>query len=851
MSATLWRASLRYLFRYPWLFALSVLGIALGVGVVVSVDLANMSARRAFTLSAESITGRATHHVIGGSKGIPESLYKKIRVEAAIRDSAPIVEGYASAIGHGDRAFTLLGVDPFAEYPFRPYLQGMGEGDGDLLPQFLTRPRAVILSEGTAREMNLKTGDRLVISARGFTTELEIIAILRAGDKAGARRLDDLLITDIATAQEILSLEGTLSRVDLIVPEGRERESILAELNALLPPGAEIVRAGLRTRSFEQLTRAFNLNLTALSLLALLVGMFLIYNTVTFTVLRRRGMIGTLRTLGVTRREVFTLILGEALLTGILGTGIGLAIGVIMGKGLLFFVTRTINDLYFVVTVRQVEIEYLSLAKGFAIGLAATLLSTLLPAREATTSPPGVVLARSSIESRVRRSLPRLSLLGLFFLLLGAGLLNVPGEGIVIAHAAFFSIIIGFAFLTPACTVAVLGLVGPLMRSVFGIIGAMAARSVSGALSRTSVAIAALMVAVSATVGVGIMVESFRETFIEWLEVSLQSDIHVSPARRDSRYHHFTLPRRFIERVAETPGVEAVNRYRVIRVESSEGLTYVAVLDVKVQGFRGLRFKEGEAGVAWRDFQENGAVILSEPYAYRHGLHVGSLVNLKTDVGRRDFPVAGVIYDYTSDQGAVVISRKSFEKHWNDRGVTSLGVFAAAGTDLDSLTEALRGLDTGGQEVVIRPHWVLKRESLEVFDRTFVITAVLRLLAVIVAFVGVVSALMALQIARGREFGILRACGLTPRQGWGLILCETGLIGGIAGLLSIPVGLVQALIMVYVINVRSFGWTFKMVIDPGILLQALLLALGAALVSGIYPAVRIGRMRPVSVLREE
>jgi putative ABC transport system permease protein len=272
---------------------------------------------------------------------------------------------------------------------------------------------------------------------------------------------------------------------------------------------------------------------------------------------------------------------------------------------------------------------------------------------------------------------------------------------------------------------------------------------------------------------------------------------------------------------------------------------------VKAEGFRGFRFKEGEAGAAWRGFQEKGAVILSEPYAYRHGLHAGSSVSLKTDAGRRDFPVAGVIYDYTSDQGAVLISRGWFEKFWRDRGVTSLGVFASAGTDLDSLTETLRGLDTGGQEVLIRPHWVLKRESLEVFDRTFVITAVLRILAVIVAFVGVVSALMALQIARGREFGILRACGLTPRQGWGLIVCESALMGGMAGILSIPVGLVQALIMVYVINVRSFGWTFKMVIDPGILLQALLLALGAALVSGIYPAMRIGKMRPVSVLREE
>jgi putative ABC transport system permease protein len=221
MSGTLWRATLRYLFRYPWLFALSVLGIALGVGVVVSVDLANTSARHAFTLSAESITGRATHHIIGGSRGIPESLYAKVRLDAAIRQSAPIVEGYASAPEADNRTFTLLGVDPFAEFPFRPYLRDMGEGDGEFLPLLLTRPRTVVLSEETAGGMDLKAGDRLVISSRGFTTELEIIALLRAKDSAARRTLDTLLITDIATAQEILNVEGALSRIDLILPAGR------------------------------------------------------------------------------------------------------------------------------------------------------------------------------------------------------------------------------------------------------------------------------------------------------------------------------------------------------------------------------------------------------------------------------------------------------------------------------------------------------------------------------------------------------------------------------------------------------------------------------------------------------
>jgi putative ABC transport system permease protein len=310
-----------------------------------------------------------------------------------------------------------------------------------------------------------------------------------------------------------------------------------------------------------------------------------------------------------------------------------------------------------------------------------------------------------------------------------------------------------------------------------------------------------------------------------------------------------TLDADLVRRLAETPGVAGASTSRGASVPGPSGPARVVALGLEAGRPPGFKFREGRPDLVWPAFAA-GAVIVSEPYAYRQGVGAGGVVRLRTDRGERDFPVAGVFYDYGSSAGAIVMSRRTYEQFWADRGVSALALYAASGENVERLMAALRER-TGGRDVIIRSNRALRDASLEIFDRTFAITAVLRLLITAVAFVGVLSALMALQLERGREHGVLRALGLTPRQLWGLVTAQTGLMGLVAGLLAVPVGIVLAAVLVFVINRRSFGWTMPIDVAPRVLAEGVLLAVTAALLAGIYPARRMAAAAPADALREE
>lgn len=857
MTALLGRASLRALSRHPWQIVLALIGVALGVAVVVAIDLANQSARRSFTLSTNSVVGRATHQIVGGPNGLSEDVYADLRV-AGVRAIAPVVESHVA--DSSGRVFHLLGVDPFAEAPFRPYVTRLGAGARTDIAAFLTTPATGLIAAVTARTLGLGVGDTLRVRAGTRLHAVTLVGLLQPdahGGTAGPGTLDHLLVTDVATAQEVLGFTDRLSRIDVRVPEGSAGERLLAAIDARLPAGAEVLRASRRSHALEQMTRAFHLNLTALSLLALIVGVFLIYNTLTFSIVQRRQLIGLLRVQGVTRGQVFALVLCEAAALGTVGTLLGIALGVVLGHGLVQLVTRTISDLYYVLAVRELSVTPGVLVKGILLGVGASLLAALPPAREATATPPRVTLARSTLEQRARRGAPRAAAYGVLALAIGLGGLWLSGPHLVPTFGSLFGVLLGCVLLTPLATVGCMRLVQPGLAAWGGLPIRLGGLGVVTALSRTAVAVAALMVAVSVTVGVGIMVQSFRQTVVRWLEASLHADVYVAPASPLVWRSDAVLDPALIERVAVLPGVERLNTYRGARVESRTGLTQVIAIDLGARGKASFQFIAGRPESIWPAFDDptghdgRPAVIVSEPYAYRHGLTEGDTLDLRTDRGEQAFRVAGVFVDYGSDQGIVMLSRRVYDAWWEDPRVSSLSLHAAAETDVDRLVDTLRG-DAGTEsEVVVRSNRGLRTASLEIFDRTFTITTVLHLLTSIVAFVGVLSALMALQLERAREFGVLRATGFTPAQVWGMVTAQTGLMGLVAGLLALPVGIGLALILVLVINRRSFGWTLQIDVSPEVLAQAVVMAVVAALLAGVYPALRLARTPPAQALREE
>ncbi len=831
-------AGLRFLRRHPWQTWLTVLGVALGVAVVIAVDLANDSARRGFVLSMESLTGRATHQVVGPPAGFADRLYRELRVDWGVRPSAPVIEGLVRIDG---ATYQLLGVDPFAERPFREVTGNRPEGD---LRRLLTEPGTVLLGAPSARQLGVRPGDKVRIDAAAGAVTVTVIGLL-GGPQAAA--FEGLLVADVATAQELLQRVGRLDRIDLIADE-----AAVAALAARLPAGLRVEPAARRQAALAQMTEAFHVNLQAMGLLALLVGALLVYNTMTFAVLRRRPVLGTLRLLGVTRAELFGRVLAESLLLGLVGSLLGLALGIAVGSGLVRLVTRTINDLYFVLTVTQFQLSPALLAKGLLLGLGSTALAAAGPALEAAGTRPQAARRRSTLERASHRRVPWLAAGGALVCAAGIGLTQVADHGLGLAFTALFMVILGFSLVVPLLVVGLSrALLGPATR-LFGTAGRLALRAIDTGLSRTGVAIAALCVAVAATVGVGIMVESFRDTVARWLGQTLRADLYVSAAGAGSSRTGGVLPAAVPERLRALPAVRGLSQGRSVQADSPAGPVQLLAIELGPDSHRGFDLRGAVAEDLWRGFAAGELVLASEPYAWRHGVGAGDAVTLHTAEGPRRFRIGAVFRDYGTDRGMLVLDRAAYARWWHDPAVSTVGVFLADPSQLEAALAAARQATADlGTAVLVRANRAIRDESLAVFDRTFAITGVLRLLAVGVAFIGVLAALLALQLERAREHAVLRALGVTPAQMVGLGLLETGVMGLLAGVLALPLGWALAELLIHVVNRRSFGWSMDSLLPPGVLLHAVLLAVAAALLAGAYPALRMARSQPAAALRDE
>ena len=847
MPPSLLLTSARALMRRPLQTVLMILGIALGVAVVIAIDLANSSARTAFSLSTQTVVGRATHQIEGGPSGVPDAFYRQLRVDWGYRLSAPVVEGVVVAIDLDQQPLRLLGVDPLAEAPFRSYLSG-ASGQLGGLADLMAKPNTVAIGAGLADRYHLKIGDALRVRLNDRLASTTIASILTPQDAANRRALDGLLLADVSTAQELMgqAQPGSLTRIDMILaPEEA------AALASRLPADLRLAPASEQSNTVAQLGSAFQLNLSALSLLALVVGMFLIYNTVMFSVVQRRTTFGTLRTLGVTGPQIFALIELETLVIAAIGALLGVGLGWLLGQGAVRLVTQTINDLYYVVSVRDAPLTGVTVLKGVGLGLGAGLLAAVAPALEAARVEPVTVMRRSSLEDQVRGILPWIGGVGLALGVAGGVLLLAVSRSLVASFAGLFAIVIGLALAVPVATQMLMALAGPLLYRLTGVLGRMAARTVVKAISRTSVAIASLMVAVSVTIGVSLMIASFRSTVTNWLGLTLVADIYVTAPSAGGTRATASLSPDLPDRIRQVTGVGEVETVRGVVVDSQYGPVNLSAADTQRRRSAALyRFAQGDPQQVWQQMLQ-GAVIASEPFAYRHNLPArGATVTLQTDHGPHTFPVVAVYYDYSSDQGTILMPQEVYHQYWNDRGISGIAVYLAPSANVQQVADALRAA-LAGSALQVQVNRELRQQAINIFDRTFAITNALRILAVVVAFIGVLSALMALQIERARELATLLALGLTSMQLWWLTLLETGLMGLTAGILSLPTGFVLALVLIYVINLRSFGWTIQLTLDPWVFVQAIVVSVTAAVLAAVYPMRRLLQMPVAAALRQE
>ena len=835
MNGLLVQSGLRFYCRRPWQLCLAVSGIALGVAVYVGVDLANDSARRAFELSADLITGSTTHHLMGIRGEVPDSLYANLRMEHGPVRAAPVIEAEVGLVRQPGRVFTLIGVDPLEETGFRGFSDFV-PGRGTDFTRLIVEPGAVLAPASLLGELGLEVGADLDLLITDYMKTVRVVGTVLETSATGEGPTAPI-ITDIATAQELLG-STAISRIDLILDEPEA-----ARIRALGLASVTLVPAEGRNAAFDQLASAFRVNLTALSLLALLVGVFLIYATMSFAVVQRRSVFGVLRAIGVSRGQLLTSVLVEALAIGALATAVGIVLGQQLAGVLVDLVLRTVGDLYFRSSMNAIDPSPSIYWRGLAMGMGTTILAAGAPALDAAGTAPHTAMSRAALERSTQRLALRATWLAALAAAVATVLLLLSSRSLVVAFAGLFFVIAAGALLVPAATRLLARLAEPLVESGFGIAGSLAARGMAASLSRTGVATAALSVAVATVVGIGLMIGSFRISVEEWLAGTLTADVYVNVDGEQL----FNDNQR--EALAVVPGVRGLSVTRFTRLPTAGGELSIRAQDPGPDGW-GLQLTAGAPG-AIELMESTEGVLVSEPLAFHRELQPGDELILPTASGDIGFPVLGAFRDYSTNAGTVLMTLGLYRRHWQDDAISGIGIYLNANTDRDAARDAMRRAVGTGTPVQFRSNDLIRDRSMSIFDRTFRITEVLRILAGVVAFLGLASAVMSIELERGRELAILRAVGLRPGQVRALTLAQTGLLGLAAGLFAIPLGIVMAALLIFVINVRSFGWSMDLAISPQPLVLGVLLALSAAVLAGIYPAVRAVRFGVAGQLREE
>ncbi len=838
-----YRLILRPLFRQPGRALLILFAVALGDAAVVAIDLAGNAAAGSFHSSMETLAGKNDFEVTAAG-GVPQELVARLdRLPYALQAS-PRIEDRAT-VADTKQSVPLIGIDMVGEAD-RATLPAIGHAQVDDAIRHVNDPDAIWVTRGVAR----KVGDRVALLIDDRTRMYVVRGILPGSAEVSG----DAVLMDIGAAQMATGKAGRVDRILIRTPEQGDFATWESRLRAALPAGVVLNAQGAETAANRRMLAAFRWNLRILSYIALIVGAFLIYSALSVSVVRRRPEIGTMRALGASRRAVLIAFLAEAAAFGTLGSLLALPLGRVLAAGAVRMLSTTVNALYVSSRPGSLNLTAGSVALALVVGIGVSCLSAWAPAREASQVPPAEAMGRGRREYEVRVERKRDAWIALGLALGGAAAAQAPelGGKPILGYLAALLFVAAAALLTPLVVHGAMAAGSGTLRRVAGMEGLLASRSLGGSLRRTSVLVAALATAVAMMTSVGIMVGSFRETVLTWMETELPADLYLRPASWAGGDQHPTMSPAIAERIAQVPGVEAARRMRAYDIQN-EGLpaTLAGVQANPASVGENLRFlSTAGGGDPMRELASGNYAVVSEPFANTRHVKPGMSLTLPFGEQKVTFRVLGVFYDYGDEGGLILVNWKVLERYLPDPAPSNLAVYLKPGADLAQTRVAIEKA-IGDNDVLVFSNGEIRRQGMRVFDQTFAITWALEAISILVAVGGIAGSLASIVMDRRREFGLLRFMGATGRQIRRLILVEAGLIGMLASMIGLVLGMVLSLVLVFVINKQSFGWTIQFHWPVEVLAWSMGLVYVATVLAGLYPARMAVRMDPIEVVHEE
>jgi len=840
-----------YLRKHAVRSLLTVVGIVLGVAVFVAMHTANQAVFFAFERTVDRIAGAAQLQITSGEAGFSEDVLEQVQAIPEVQVAVPVIEAPAATRIAGQGNILILGVDMTGDRSLRDYdLETGDEAVVDDPLVFLAQPDSIIVTKEFAARNSLAVGGRLTLSTMVGDKAFVVRGIMRSGGLTSAFG-GNLAVMDIYAAQQVFGRGRRFDRIDVKVSENIPVDASRAAIRNELGVGFDVEPPASRGQQLESTLAVYAISMNVSSVFALFIGMFIIYNSFSIAVTQRRSEIGILRALGAPRRQIRNLFLIESAASGLLGSLIGIALGILMARVMVGTISNMLEGIYGVAErAEEVSADPRLLGTALAIGVMTSMIAAWLPARNASRVDPVHALQKGKYqvltegENRARRlAAAVLMAVALVFLWIGRS---------IWFYAGYVSIIVAALLLVPTASLWFAKGIRPILKWLRPVEGALAADSLIQSPRRTSGAIAALMLSLGQVIGLGGVGRESYNSIVDWLDTALNPDLFVAGSQNLSD-RTFRFPYSLTRDIAATPGVADVQPVRSLRV--NVGGTPVMLIAIDVASFerRGRRATVAEDPRGMYALTKAGeGVIVSDNFARLQGRQLGDSIEIPSPGGVVRLPIVGIMTDWSDQQGSVVLERRVYERYWQDDTANVFRVYVANGADPIAVRESLLArLSPGQPRLLVLTNAEVRSWILQLTDQWLQLTYSQVFIAVLVAILGIVNTLTVSIIDRKRELGVLRAVGGFRRQIRQTVWMEAVAIGLVGLALGVLFGAANLYFLLQITGRDLSGMYLPYRFPVGIALMLLPTILCAAFFSALWPAESAVRASLVEALEYE
>jgi putative ABC transport system permease protein len=854
--------SLRSLRARPTRMILSAFGIVLGVAAILAIGVTNQTAMSSITQIFAETSGRAnliitstdadaggfTEKILSGVETYPgvAVAVPSVHVQTALASEAPPSQLGLTFFGTEVSGLTLYGIDPSRDRQVRDYYPV----EGSFLSPDLNADEVVLVKD-FADENELQVGSWMEIIADSGVEKLRVVGLI---EKKGAGQLNNgsFGVIPIQTAQRLFYRQDKLDQIDIIAnPENagsQQLDALLSNIQASLGNKYSVLYPAAQGRRQTEMLSSYQIGLNFLSGMALFVGAFLIFNAFQMSVVERTREFGMLRTVGMSRGQVTVQVLIEALFLGIIGAGLGVALGIIMARGLTRLMEILLGQ-----SLANVQIPQNIIITSALIGVVVAVLAALYPSLQAGRVSP--------LEALRARALTRQGclmrwgwLVGLVLFVVSAAILIInpfPNDPqFRVGMMAVIFLFIGGTLLIPA-TVGIWELIlRPLVQLLFGRSGRLGSSNVKRARQRTSLTVAALMIGVSMIIIVWAMTLSFKADLDEWLKGFIGGDLYVS-----SSIQMGDDVRRRIESVE---GVEVVSPSRYFEIEwlqpngAQEKVMFHAVEPASYSQITSFIFSQAlpDAQSAMQQLADGDTVFISSVIAEKTGLQAGDEITLVTKLGERPFIIAAVVVDYYNQGQVITGGWNDMWRYFRQKDANNFLVKIKEGYTADQVGDAIDDQYGQRDRLVIVSNQALLGQVENLMSQAFRMFDVLALIAMLVGFLGISNTLTMNVMERTQEIGMLRGVGMTRGQVIRMIMSEAAVMGLIGGVLGVVFGVILSRIfMAAMMSMSGYSLTYTL---PAVrVVVAVVIALVISQVAAFFPARRASRIRILEAIHYE